>query len=67
MTDVSKDRLIILDDYLQERGPTLNYDKLKVISLPYDELFTNKKYEWFLNLSEEQYNDSRFFIQKFLH
>ena len=47
------------DDYL------LKWTILDIMTLLC--LFTNKKYEWFLNLSEEQYNDSRFFIQKFLH
>ena len=55
-----------LDDYLNVNGPELDLNKLKIISLPYDELFKNKKYQWFLNLNEEQFKESKFFIQEFL-
>ena len=57
---------VILDDYLNVNGPQLDEDKLVVISLPYDELYQNRKYEWFLNLDEKQFEESEFFIKKFL-
>ena len=40
--------------------------RLKVISLPYNDLFKNLKYQWFLNLNEKQFEESNFFIQQFL-
>lgn len=55
-----------LDDFINSNGPQLDMEKLKAISLPYEELFKNTKYKWFLNLSKEQFEESKFFIQRFL-
>jgi len=55
-----------LDDYLNVNGPEIKIDDLKVISLPYRELFKNRKYIWFLRLNKKQFEESKFYIQNFL-
>ena len=50
-----------LNDFLNVNGPKLDMKRLKVISLPYNDLFKNQKYQWFLNLNEKQFEESNFF------
>ena len=65
-------------DYLSDNPGTksfkiandLNLEKKTVNSFLYGKLsakvYQNKKYEWFLNLDEKQFEESQFFIKKFL-
>lgn len=62
--DINK-KLITIEDYLgYEEINYKNEKKLKLISLPYQEILTNSNYKWYCNLSKEQFYQSKIFLNR---
>jgi len=60
-------KLLSISDYLgTEMIDFLEPSKLFAVTIPYD-LLINSGYEWFLNLSEKQLNQSNLTINKLIH